>query len=481
MRRAAVIDIGSNSVRLVVYGIEGAALISLFDEKAMCGLGRGLSETGKLNPDGAKAAIQELRRFARVAADEEPEALYPFATSAVRDASDAAQFLAEAAEVSGLKIEVLSGLEEARLAAEGVAGAVPNATGLVGDLGGGSLELVRLENGIVREQATLPIGALRRAATEPLTETSAWIDAALAEVQWLKDCADQPFYLVGGAWRSFARAHMLQHQYPLPVIHQYTMQADSAYQMAALFGAMSKQSADLLESVSKRRRAIMPYAALMLARVIKQAKPDQVVASSHGLREGFVHDRFGSSDSDPLLDYCRFAGGSTARIPPAGDSIFNWLTPVFSNAEPQTTRLIQAVSWLADVAGREHPDRRAYIGYSRALNLPCVALDHASRGFLAAAVRCRYSGAPKIGELDEARQLTAPQDIQTAIRLGVVVRLGQAISPTGRGLSATALTLDQEHLTLTGPAALLAGETISRRLAAAATEFGRQPRLSSTS
>ncbi len=481
MRRAAVIDIGSNSVRLVVYGIEGAALISLFDEKAMCGLGRGLSETGKLHQEGAKAAIQELRRFARVAADEEPEALCPFATSAVRDASDGREFLQAAAQETGLKIEVLSGLEEARLAAEGVAGAVPNATGLVGDLGGGSLELVRLENGAVLEQATLPIGALRRAANAPLAETSTWIDTALAEVCWLKDCADQPFYLVGGAWRSFARAHMLQNHYPLPVIHQYTMSADSAYEMASLFGAMSEQSADLLESVSKRRRAIMPYAALMLSRVINRAHPDSVVASSHGLREGYVHDRFGSSNSDPLLDYCRLAGASTARIPPAGDRVFQWLSPVFGEAKPDIVRLIKAVSWLADVAGREHPDRRAYIGYSRALNLPCVALDHAGRGFLAAAVRCRYSGAPKNGELDEARQLTPPDDVETAIRLGVTLRLGQAISPTGRGLAATNLALDQKHLTLSGPAALLAGETVSRRLAATATVFGRQPRLSSTS
>ena len=161
--------------------------------------------------------------------------------------------------------------------------------------------------------------------------------------------------------------------------------------------------------------------------------------------------------------------------------MFQWLSPVFGEAKPDIVRLIKAVSWLADVAGREHPDRRAYIGYSRALNLPCVALDHAGRGFLAAAVRCRYSGAPKNGELDEARQLTPPDDVETAIRLGVTLRLGQAISPTGRGLAATNLALDQKHLTLSGPAALLAGETVSRRLAATATVFGRQPRLSSTS
>jgi exopolyphosphatase/guanosine-5'-triphosphate,3'-diphosphate pyrophosphatase len=481
MRRAAVIDIGSNSVRLVVYGIEGAALISLFDEKAMCGLGRGLMESGKLHPDGARAAIDELRRFARVAADEEPEALSPFATSAVRDASDGPAFLDAVFDATGLKVEVLSGLEEARLAAAGVAGAVPQATGLVGDLGGGSLELVRLENGKALEQATLPIGALRHPAGTSPAETSAWIDGALASVPWLGQCSGQPFYLVGGAWRSFARAHMLQNNYPLPVIHQYTMTTDGAYEMASLFSAMSEQSASLLESVSKRRRAIMPYAATMLGRVLAQSNADSVVASSHGLREGYVHDRFGNTEGDPLLDYCRFTGASTARIAPEGETIFKWLLPLFPDLPPHLVRLVLATSWLADVAGREHPDRRAYIGYSRALNLPGVALDHAGRGFLAAAVRCRYSGSPRNGVLDEARQLTPPDEIETAIRLGVVLRLGQAISPTGRSLAETRIGASGDCMVLTGPEALLAGETIGRRLAAAAEAFGCKPQLQATS
>ncbi len=481
MRRAAVIDIGSNSIRLVVYGIEGASLISLFDEKAMCGLGRDLSETGMLHAEGRRQAIQELRRFARVAADEEPESLIPFATSAVRDATDGPSFLAEVAAETGLRIEVISGLEEARLAAEGVASAIPGATGLVGDLGGGSLELVRLDRGQVCEQVSLPIGALRRPSGILTKQTAAWIDDALASVEWLPRCSGQPFYLVGGAWRSFARAHMQQQNYPLPVIHHYVMPADSARNIADIMALMSKRSADLLESISKRRRAIMPYAARVLAQVIAQAKPDTVIASGHGLREGFVHDRFGMPDGDPLLDYCRLTGAATARIAPAGPIIRDWCAPVFANDPEIPPRMLEAACWLADLAGREHPDRRAYIGCSRALNLPTVAIDHAQRGFLATAIGCRYSGVPKSDTLKNIRQLTPDAGIESAIRLGVVLRMGQAVSPTGRGLALTSLSLSDEHLTLTGPAPLLAGETIQRRLAAAAGTFGRQPRIVTTS
>lgn len=481
MRRAAVIDIGSNSIRLVVYGIRGASLISLFDEKAMCGLGRCLSQTGHLHPEGRRQAMDELLRFTRVAADEEPEALFPFATAAVRDAEDGDAFIAEVADATGLRIKTISGLEEARLAASGVTGAIPGATGLVGDLGGGSLELVRVENGEVREQASLPIGALRRLGGDVSKETEAWIDSALSEVGWLGECAGQPFFPVGGAWRAFARVHMEQQNYPLPVIHQYKMTAASARNLAELLAVMSKPSAELLESVSKKRRAIIPYAAMVMARVIGQSRPSEIIASAHGLREGLLHDRLGLKNGDPLLDYCRFTGATTARIAPAGYIIRDWLLPVFRDDPAITPRLIEAACWLADVAGREHPDRRAYTGYTRALHLPTVAIDHAERGCLATAIRCRYSSSMKGDPLREARQMTPSETIESAIRLGFVLRMGQAISPTGRSLTDTTLDLSPEYLTLTGPRPLLGGETVQRRLAAAAAVFGRQPRLVTSS
>ena len=481
MRRAAVIDIGSNSVRLAVYGIRGASLISLFDEKAMCGLGRCLTQTGRLHPEGRRQALIELRRFARVAADEEPEALFPFATAAVRDATDGEDFIAEVARETGLQIQVISGLEEAGLAAKGVTGAIPGATGLVGDLGGGSLELVRVENGELREQVSLPIGPLRRKGGAVDKETLDWIDAALAEVDWLGQCAGQPFFPVGGAWRAFARVHMQQQQYPLPVIHHYTMTSASVQGLAEVLAIMSRRSADLMGSVPKKRRAVIPYASLVISRVIAKARPSQVIASAHGLREGLLHDRLSFREGDPLLDYCRFTGATMARIAPAGQDICDWLMPLFRDDPAISPRIVEAACWMADVAGREHPDRRAYTGYTRALHLPAVAFDHHERGCLATAIRCRYSGNLKGDALSTARHLTPQETIDSAIRLGFVLRMGQAISPTGRSLDATSLSLSDDHLTLTGPAALLGGETIERRLAAAAGAFGRQPQLLTSS
>ena len=473
MRRVAAIDIGSNSVRLVIYGVTGSALISFYDEKATCGLGQGLATTGKLDPRGRERALRELRRFSELAADSNLDALYPFATAAVRDASDGAAFIAAIAEQTGLSVRVISGLEEARYSALGVVSAIPGATGVVGDLGGGSLELVRLVDGRVDKQATLPIGALLRPANASPDETKAWIKSRLAEVDWLREACQGNFYLVGGAWRAFARAHIRHSGYPLSIIHEYAMTTDEAAELAELIGMMSDRSVALMNSVPRRRRSIMPYAALTLAQIVKFAQPRGVVASAHGLREGYVHHELGLGDNDPLLDYCRFAGPTTARIAPDGDAVRAWLSPLFEGLDAETNRWIAAACWMSDLAGRDHPDRRAEIALARGINIPSVAISHAGRAFLGTALKVRYSGRDRgaIGEGTLAGQLLTAEQVQLAARLGTVLRLAHAVSPSGHSLGLSRLSLVGDTISLNGPPGLLSGDTIDRRVQSVAKEF----------
>ncbi len=479
MHRVGVVDIGSNSVRLVIYGVVGSALVSLYDEKATCGLGKDLDLTGRLDPEGKKCAIRELRRFMELAADASLDAFYPFATAAIRDAADGAAFVDQIAAEAGLAVKVLSGLDEARYSAVGVAGAIPGATGVVGDLGGGSLEMVRLVDGAVHEQVSLPIGALRRPGSASAGETTAWIDGWLDQVPWLRDRAEEDFYLVGGAWRAFARAHIQQDEYPLSVIHEYAMATADAVELATIIGMMSESSVALLRSVSRRRRSIMPYAALALARIAAYARPRRVVASAHGLREGYVRHKLGLRDGDPLLDYCRFAGPTTARIPPDGDRIFEWLCPLFPELDRETRRWVAAACWLSDLAGRDHPDRRADIALARGQNIPSVAISHAGRAFLGAALRVRYNGAKGgAGEGGSAAErLLACNQIRLAVRLGVTLRLAHALSPSGGSLHQSRLSFTGGGLALDGPPGLLSGDTVSRRLKSAAREFAMEPVL----
>lgn len=477
MKRVAVIDIGSNSVRLVIYGIVGSALVSLYDEKATCGLGASLSATGRLNPEGVESAIPELRRFAELAADADLEGFFPFATAAVRDASDGDAFVARVAAETGLAVQVISGLEEAQFAAMGVAGAIPGATGVVGDLGGGSLELVRLVDGAVTDQATLPMGALMRPAEAGAEETRRWIGERLASVPWLPLAAGGDFFLVGGAWRAFARAHMLHCGHPLTVIHQYAMAAAEAVELAELIGMMSERSVALLSSVSRRRRPIMPYAALTLAGIAHAVKPERVVASAHGLREGFVRQAIGPGGGDPFLDYSRFAGAATARVPPDGDAIAAWLGPLFPDLDAETRRWLDAACWLSDLAGRDHPDRRADIAFARGTNIPSIGISHAGRVFLGTALRARYVGAKKAGNgaAAPAELLLTEGQLKLAAQLGCALRLAHAVSPSGRSLARTTLAVSGGALTLNGPAGLLAGETVSRRFRDLAEQFKKTP------
>jgi exopolyphosphatase/guanosine-5'-triphosphate,3'-diphosphate pyrophosphatase len=480
MRRVAAIDIGSNSVRLAVYGVVGSALISLFDEKASCGLGKELALTGCLSAAGKISAIKELRRFSDLADDSNIEALYPFATAAVRDAADRDEFIAQIGAETGLKVDVISGLDEARFAALGVSGAVRGATGIVGDLGGGSLELVRLVNGEVREHATLQIGALMRPIDASPAEMAEWLKGHLTGVGWLSDGAHGDFYLVGGAWRSFARAHMKHTGYPLSVIHEYAIPTDAAIEVADLINMMGERSMALMNSVSRRRRDIMPYAALALSSIAAITKPNAIVASSHGLREGIVRHKVGLAKcvvGDPFLDYCRFAGGTTARITPDGDAIRTWLAPLFASVDAETARWIEGACWLADLAGRDHPDRRADIALARGLHVPAVAISHAGRAFLGTALQARYSGGKAENISAISAQLLTPDQLQTATRLGTILRLAHAVSPSGLSLSRCDVALADQSLTLDGPHALLDGETIARRLKSAALAFDCEPAL----
>ena len=156
-----VIDIGSNSVRLVVY--EGAvrALTPLFNEKVLCGLGRKVASTGSLDPEAVERALVALVRFKTIARVLRVKSLTAIATAAVREAKNGADFIERGQRAAGCAIEVLSGEKEAELAAKGIMMGFVGDDGVAGDLGGGSLELIDIAGEQLREAATLPLGGLR--------------------------------------------------------------------------------------------------------------------------------------------------------------------------------------------------------------------------------------------------------------------------------------------------------------------------------
>ena len=318
-KRYGVIDIGSNSIRLVVFDGLRRVPTPLFNERVMCGLGRGLPDTGRLDAGGIEQALENLARFGLLLRAMEVPHFDVVATAAVRDAEDGGAFVEQVERRCGLRVRVLSGAEEAEMSALGVLSGAPEADGVVGDLGGGSLELVHLTKGVPAEQATLPLGALNLAAAARGRRKRARkiIDGALADLPWLARMRGRTFYAVGGNWRALARAHMAQAGYPLHIVHHYRRPRADLARVAALLSRQSRESLAGMGGVSNRRLDLLPLAALVMHRLLEAAAPRHVVFSANGLREGLAYARLAESEraADPLLDAARDIAARTARFP----------------------------------------------------------------------------------------------------------------------------------------------------------------------
>lgn len=478
-----VIDVGSNSIRLVVYERLARAPWVVFNERVLCGLGRGLQRTGRLHAEGRKRALENLARFTLLAREMGVRRLDILATAAVRDASDGAEFVAEAERRCKTEIRVLAGREEARLSALGVLSGMPQADGIMGDLGGASVELVSLDKGAIGAQATLPLGPLRLmevGENEP-KRARPLVESALAELPWLSACKDRSFYAVGGAWRAIARIHIEQSNYPLHVIHHYKVAREEMIDFCRLITGLSRKSLEgLTSSVSRKRLETLPHAALVLWRVLRAAAPKEVIFSAQGIREGQMFSLLpeAARREDPLISAAAELARADRRFEPLGDELFRWMSPLFPGEEPAIGRLRRAACHLNDIAWREHPDYRAEHGCLRILRLPIAGLDHESRGFLALAIYARYAGRTIGEDAQRARILLEEARAEQAIRIGLALRVGIAASGgVAALLRRTSLSLegDRMSLNLPGKAADLEGEQMGRRFEALAEAFGRRP------
>jgi exopolyphosphatase/guanosine-5'-triphosphate,3'-diphosphate pyrophosphatase len=454
-RQAAVIDVGSNSVRLVVYRLEGRALWTVFNEKALAGLGRDLPSTGRLSPQGVQTAFMALRRFHAVLNGWRDEDVFAVATAAVREAADGPAFLRRAHEEIGLNIRLLSGEEEARYAGLGVIAGQPDARGVAGDLGGSSLELIPLAGGAPGEGATLPLGPFALGAPRPLEtgQLRRVIDAALRPMA--NRFASPHFHAVGGGWRNLALLHMAMADYPLHVTHQYHMDRTEALDVARFAARQSKQSLERIEGLSKKRVETLPYSALVLEALVEQLGVEQVVISAYGLREGLLLDSMDLAEQarDPLIEGCEAFAAVRGLSAELGPPLEAWLAPamnslpaVFGARDPI---LRAAACRLADLGARLHPDHRADLVFEQVLRSPIAGMNHPERAFLASVAFSRHTMAVTPPEPAVIARLLSSDQRQRARALGAAVRLGFDLS--GRNpelLRRSSLSIDGERLVL---------------------------------
>ncbi|MBC6439805.1 MAG: Ppx/GppA family phosphatase [Rhodospirillales bacterium] len=470
--RLGIVDIGSNSIRLVVYDRLSRAPLPIVNRKAVIGLGTDVERSGRFSDSLFWQAVDAVDALVRTAHDVPVADLALLATAGVRSAGNGDDFCRTVEAKTGSIVTVLSGDEEARLSALGVVSAVPDVTGVIGDLGGGSLELVALRNGTIIGQSSLDIGPLRlieRTGGE-LGDATRVIDKALAKVDWLRDWIGLPFYAVGGAWRAVARLHMAQQDYPLQVVHGYRMARREARDFAGMLEHLGSETIARIRTVSAKRAETLPWGAIALERVLTVLKPNELVFSAHGLREGHhfrMLDRAIQLE-DPLLSACRELAGQHRRFSDPSGALEAWLMPLASQFVEVDTRLVRAACILADIGWNEHPEYRAEQALSRILRMPWSVLDHEQRALLALTVFVRYGGSAGSGEAAGCRSLLDEDGIGEAKALGKALRLALEIC-AGRGhvLDKTPLERSDDSLLLAiGPDAVIASFDRIERYAA---------------
>ncbi|ODR94605.1 exopolyphosphatase [Methyloceanibacter stevinii] len=484
----AVVDIGSNSVRLIVYDSATHAPAPLFNEKVLCGLGRTVASTGSLEPAGVARALRALRRFRALIAQLHVHRTEVIATAAARDAKNGPDFIAKAQEVLGHPITVLSGTMEAELAALGVVSGIYAADGFVGDLGGGSLELVDVRGGRLSDALTLPLGGLRLIDVSGgnLKKAREVIDSEFSKVTWLEKGRGRDFYAIGGTWRAVARLHMAQTDYPLRVMHNYRMDGQDALKfVSSLYGRLDDDMPGLRD-VSSARRETLPYGALVLERLIKQMKPRSIVTSVFGIREGLLYSLLSAEEraKDPLIEACHVLAVQRARSVENANELLSWTDGLFRVPgpveTPEQTRLRHAACLLSDIGWRAHPDYRGAQSLNLITNGDLIGVDHPGRAFLALTSYYRNEGVVS-DELSQGLvELVDKESLRRAKILGAAFRVAHMVSAAMPGvLPHTPLTYEGDRLiwTLPEPYADLEGERVSRRFKTLANLLDCEPEI----
>lgn len=484
LRRVGVVDVGSNSVRMVVFDGAARSPAYFFNEKILCGLGAGLPETGLLNAEGRERALAALVRFAVLAKGMDMAPLSCVATAAVRDAKDGPDFCQEVLEKTGLVLHVIDGHEEARLSAQGVLLGWPGSQGLICDIGGSSMELAELTGGDIGQRLTSDLGPLklmglsggRKALRKHIRVTVEELFAALGQPK------GQRLFLVGGSWRAIARVDMVRQAYPLHVLHEYRMGVRDVAKTVGLIETSDPDELRAQAGVSGKRMSLVPVAAQVLRQLVRTFRPRDICISSYGIREGLLYEQMPQilRDRDPLIEACRFAEAKDARLPGFGKRLHSFVAPLFPRANEAQVRLHRAACLLHDVSWRSHPDYRPEVCFEYATRANLGGMTHPERVMLGCALMYRYSSrtpdarfAPLLDLLTE-RQRHEAEVLGKAMRLGAMLWLKPDEQPASLRWRPVKKLLE---LHLTPAARQLFGEVAEARFGALAASLDAEVRV----
>lgn len=471
----AIIDIGSNTVRLVIYGGPARAPDVLHNEKVTARLGKSVAENGQLSKRASAQALAALARYRALLALKGVDRVDVVATAAVRDASNGPAFLEKVAAM-GFAVRLLSGEQEAVTSAHGVMGAFPGASGIVGDLGGGSLELVDIGPDGCRHGFSMPLGTLRLPALRALGERAFGqsIAKSLKKADWTA-APGATLYLVGGSLRAFARYAMAQLSWPIDDPHGFELSAVDAARIAKTLSKRKPESMLPVAGIASGRLAALPDTAALVGLLVRNLKPAKLVFSAWGLREGLLCESMAPSTlgQDPLV------AGAAAFVAEQGISthtaamVAGW-TAAASMGETleRRERLRLTATMLCLATATVEPNLRPDLARDWALRKRWIGAHSHERAMLSAAMIANT------GRLELPEYLTriAPEGaLREAQAWGLGARLCRRFSGCAPdGLSGSSLTREGGVLVLAVNEKLapLVNEGVERDLKALATHLG---------
>lgn len=478
LERVGVIDIGSNSVRMVVFDGAARSPAYFFNEKVLCGLGRDLAQTNRLHPEGRARALAAITRFALLAEDMKLTSLTTVATAAVREAEDGEAFKAEVEAATGLSVQIIPGTEEARLSAQGVLLGWPGARGLVCDIGGSSMELAEIGDSTVGRRVSSTLGPFRlERVAGGKKGLKTYVTGVLKGLREEVGADHKALYLVGGSWRALARLDMERRGYPLTVLHEYEMTPKSIRKTIDWLETQDLKKLRDKTGISPERIVLVPLATVVLRQMLTVFRPRQIYISSYGIREGILFEQMPEElrARDPLIEACRYLENSQARIPGFGRRLFEFLMPLYRNVPDERLRLVKAACLLHDVNWRAHPDYRSESCFDTATRANLGGLDHKGRVYLGLALMNRYKSPGADSRLTPLLRLLDEEEIRHAIMLGRAMRFGAMFSLAGPEMAGELRYFPKRkilELILQAERKDLFGEVAASRFAALAKTLG---------
>lgn len=431
----AMLDIGSNSVRLVVYEGLARALTPLFNEKASCSLGRGVAASGRIAEENLALALQAIRRFALITRLMNVSDVHVIATSAVREAENGGDFMGEVTSLMRQQGIVLTGAEEAHYAALGVVSGIPGFEGVVGDLGGGSLEFSLLTEGADAPGETMQLGAIRLQDDSNMSPSKAF---KLAQKQLRTSNVVLPgkmrdFCAIGGTWRSLAKLLQIRQKYPLHMVHNFVAQKADILELCNELIDKGDATAGLSE-ISSSRRPLLPYGAAALAAVMDRGEFEQVYFSALGVREGYLYAQLTVEEQarHPLREATHDINNLRSRTPAYAVELFGFTTKFISTTglvENERDRLWrEAACSLSDIGWRGHPDYRGEQSVDLVAYSALTGIDHPGRAFIAEALAVRYMGLRHSAISHKLADLVGEEGHQRARTLGALFRMAYVLA-----------------------------------------------------